>query len=55
MDKIETGCFWIILKKKDGDGPTFFNIMANRLDKDRFHYESFCLWCNDNFVSKGIP
>ena len=29
MDKIETDCIWVILKK---GGPTFFKFVANRLD-----------------------
>ena len=43
---------WVILKYV---GPTFSKIMAKRLDKGRFFSESFRLWCNDNFIGKGIP
>ena len=40
MDKIETGCIWVILKKV---GPTFFKLMANRLDEGRFCAESLVM------------
>ena len=30
MDKIDTDCIWVILKKV---GPAFLKFMANRLDK----------------------
>ena len=33
MDKIETDCIWVILKKVD---PAFFKFMANRLNKGFF-------------------
>ena len=49
---IETDCIRVILKNI---GQTFFKFMANHLDKGRFFSESSCLWCNDNFISKGIP
>ena len=49
MDKIETNCIWVILKKV---GLTFFKFMLNRLDKGYF---CSCLCCNGNFISKGIP
>ena len=39
MDKIETDCIWVILKKKTAQRPKF---MANRLDKGRFCSESSC-------------
>ena len=50
MDKIETDCVWVILKKV---GPTFFKFTANRLDKGRFCSESvrvLNLW-----LTKGFP
>ena len=50
MDKIETDCIWVILKKI---GPTSFKfVMTNCLDKGRFYLESWCVWCNDNFLVK---
>ena len=55
MDKIETDCIWVVLKKVC---PTLFKFIPNRLGKGRFNFaqnhRSF-LWCNDNFISKGIP
>ena len=54
IDKIETDCIWVILKKV---GLAFFTFMANRLDKGRFFFFRIMLFVmgNDNFISKGIP
>ena len=43
MDKIETECIWVILEKVD---PTFFKLMANRLDKDSFFFFQNHLGCD---------
>ena len=53
MDKIETDCVWVILKK--GVVRPFFKFMSNRIDKGSFCSQSSCLRCNDNFISIGIP
>ena len=56
---------WINIKGQDWNGlhlgnleknrPDVFQFLANRLDKGPFCSESYWLWCNDNFISKGIP
>ena len=47
MDKIETDCIWVILKKV---GPTFFKFMASCLDKGRFFFSQNYLVCDLSII-----